>query len=104
MKGPHLYGNDLVETYADDRVFLHSVTLSADMAMIASWQHHVQDAVQMPAVTSSMAKAAQAIIRPAAEHPESWSATKGPVMGNDALRYRAWTIALNCMQTWVNTF
>ena len=89
MKGPHLNGNDLVETYADDRVFLHSVTLSADTAIIAAWQHQVQDTDQMPAVTSSMAKAAQAIIIPAAGHPESWSATKGPVMGNDTLRYRA---------------
>ena len=85
---PHLYGNNLVEPYADNRVPTHSVTLSADMADNASYLHQVQDAIQMPA-----AKAAQASIIPAAKHPESWSAMHGSAVGNDTLRYRTWTVA-----------
>ncbi len=93
MDSPHFYGNDLIEPYADDKVLTHSATLSADMADNASYLHQVHDTVQMPAVNSAMAKAAQASIIPAAKHPETWSAMHGSAVGNDTLRYGTWTVA-----------
>ena len=83
-----MHVNDPVESHADARVLLHSVTSSADMAMIAAWQHQAQDALQLPAVISSIIpKAAQANIIPAAVPLNSWSAEHVPITGNNTMRY-----------------